>query len=197
MVSGPGRRFGRTVMGHVGRRERPAVKLLIRPAPPTGPGPATTSGQVATKARSQSAEGSHSQPPSHSPAPSGCEGILTVGRAGPHRGARRSPATRWRPGTARCARRVTRPTPADPEVVDEGAVAVERLGADAGGRPADVAARELGDVAPGAGDERAAATASRASRRGRCASAAAPAAGSRGQRSDLGEVARRRRRARR
>src|SRR4051812_40169025 len=36
--SGPGWRFGRTVMRHARRRERQVVKLLIRPAPPTGPG---------------------------------------------------------------------------------------------------------------------------------------------------------------
>jgi hypothetical protein len=37
------------------------VKLLIRPATPTGPGPATTSGQVPSKAQSQSESGSPSQ----------------------------------------------------------------------------------------------------------------------------------------
>ena len=42
-------RFGRTVMRHARRCSRQAVKLLIRPAPPTGPGPATTSGQVAAR----------------------------------------------------------------------------------------------------------------------------------------------------
>src|SRR3954452_20843162 len=47
--SGPGRRLGRTVMRHIRRHQRQMVKLLIRPAPPTGPGPVTASGQVATR----------------------------------------------------------------------------------------------------------------------------------------------------
>src|SRR3954447_24548738 len=47
--AGPGRRLGRTVMRHIRRRKRQVVKLLIRPAPPTGPGPVTTSGQVAPR----------------------------------------------------------------------------------------------------------------------------------------------------
>jgi hypothetical protein len=47
--SGPGRRLGRTVMRHARRGERQVVKLLIRPAPPTGPGPATASGHVAAR----------------------------------------------------------------------------------------------------------------------------------------------------
>src|SRR6478609_7575543 len=50
------------------------VKLLIRPAPPTGPGPATTSGHVAARHESQSFRGSHPRSPTHSPSPSGCEG---------------------------------------------------------------------------------------------------------------------------
>jgi hypothetical protein len=36
-------------MRHARRRLRQVVKLLIRPAPPTGPGPVTASGQVAAR----------------------------------------------------------------------------------------------------------------------------------------------------
>jgi hypothetical protein len=36
-------------MRHARRRKHRVVKLLIRPAPPTGPGPATVSGQVAPR----------------------------------------------------------------------------------------------------------------------------------------------------
>ena len=36
-------------MRHARRHQRQVVKLLIRPAPPTGPGPATASGQVASR----------------------------------------------------------------------------------------------------------------------------------------------------
>src|SRR4051794_41736691 len=61
--SGPGRRYGGTVMRHVGRCLRPAVKLLIRPAAPTGPGPVVTGGRVARKARGQPCQGSHPRPP--------------------------------------------------------------------------------------------------------------------------------------
>ena len=72
--SGPGRRLGRTVMRHIRRSQRQVVKLLIRPAPPTGPGSATTSGQVAARHESQSFRGSHPRSPTHSPSPSGCVG---------------------------------------------------------------------------------------------------------------------------
>src|SRR3954451_19368181 len=51
---------------------RQVVKLLIRPAPPTGPGAGNHERTGRTKARSQSFRGSHPRSPTHSPAPSGC-----------------------------------------------------------------------------------------------------------------------------
>jgi hypothetical protein len=57
-----------------GHAEHTAVKLLIRPATPTGPGPVTTSGQVPSRARSQSNYGSHPR----SPAPSSVRSIAEV-----------------------------------------------------------------------------------------------------------------------
>src|SRR5690606_371557 len=54
------------------------VKLLIRPAAPTGPVPATTSGQVTPKARSQSGQGSRSQSPTTAHHHQAAKGILTV-----------------------------------------------------------------------------------------------------------------------
>ena len=59
-------------MGHAQRR---AVKLLIRPATPTGPGPVITSGHVRAKARSQFEYGSRPR----SPAPSS---VRTIGQKG-------------------------------------------------------------------------------------------------------------------
>lgn len=60
-------------MGHAG--DDPAVKLLIRPATPTGPGPVTTSGQVSPKAGCQFEYGSRSR----SPAPSSARTISQLG----------------------------------------------------------------------------------------------------------------------
>lgn len=56
-------------MRHARGRQRLVVKLLIRPAPPTGLGPATASGQVAPR-HNASHSGGHArsrQPTAHQP----------------------------------------------------------------------------------------------------------------------------------
>jgi hypothetical protein len=64
-------------MSHIRRLQRRVIKLLTRPAPPTGPWPATASGQVAA-----STKASHSGVPpavtNHSQHDQAANAILTV-----------------------------------------------------------------------------------------------------------------------
>ena len=68
------------------------------------------------------------------------------------------------PGDGALRSATTGPAEADPEVVDQAAVAVERLGADAARSGHDVLDPQLGHVAAGGGDEPRACSASRPSR---------------------------------
>ena len=79
-----------------------------------------------------------------------------------------------RPATVRCAAAATRLADADPEVVDQAAVGVERLRADARWRRAPRRRRaDFGHVGAGPPRRTAACSASRTSRASRCASACA------------------------
>jgi hypothetical protein len=72
------------------------VKLLIRPAPPTGPGPATTSGQVAPRHQGQSLRGSHPRSPTTAHHHQAALTILTV--TPPQQGERSCAITALTPG---------------------------------------------------------------------------------------------------
>ena len=70
-------------MRHTRRHQRLVVKLLIRPAPPTGPGPVTASGHVAPRHQASHSEGrtrGHQPTAQHHQA---TKAILTVTRREP------------------------------------------------------------------------------------------------------------------
>jgi hypothetical protein len=65
-------------MRHIRRHQRQVVKLLIRPAPPTGPGAGDHERTSHGKARSQSLRGSHPQSPTTAQHLRAALAILTV-----------------------------------------------------------------------------------------------------------------------